>query len=148
MTIHMQNPERITLQQMQDFVQGSQTIGFTAHGRAAAYGLIQRLLGAQQYPSLTKAAKGTMRSFLRRVTGFSRAQLTRLIRRWNQGGQVERRVAARAQFPHRYNAQDIALLAAVDAAHEDLSGPAIRWILQREYQVFGHREYKRLAQIS
>ncbi len=30
----------------------------------------------------------------------------------------------------------VALLAAVDAAHEDLSGPAVRHILRREYKIW------------
>jgi transposase InsO family protein len=42
----------------------------------------------------------------------------------------------------------MALLAAVDAAHEGLSGPAVRRSLQREHLVFGKPEYERLAQIS
>ena len=43
---------------------------------------------------------------------------------------------------------DIALLAQVDAAHEDLSGPAIRRVLQREYTVFRKAEFEYLAQLS
>lgn len=148
MTIHMQNSERITLAQMQKFVEGSRSIGFCAQGGAAVYGFIQRVLGAQQYQRINKACKGIVRRFLAKVTGLSRAQISRLIRRWSQSGRIERRVARRRCFPHRYTAPDIALLAAVDAAHEDLSGPAIRRILQREYQVFGQPEYQRLAQIS
>jgi len=55
---------------------------------------------------------------------------------------------APARFAKRCTGEDIALLAAVDAAHEDLSGPAARRIVQREYQVFGHVEFARLAGIS
>lgn len=40
------------------------------------------------------------------------------------------------------------LLAEVDAAHEELSGPAKRRILEREFQVFGKPEYQTLAAIS
>lgn len=147
MTIHMQN-EPITLQQMQDFVKGTGNIRFTISRGSAAYGFIERTLGAQQYARLGKAAKGIVRGFLRKVTGFSRAQMTRLIQQWNRSGQLQRRAVHRRPFPHRYTAQDIVLLAAVDAVHEDLSGPAIRRILQREYRVFGNPEYRRLAQIS
>jgi hypothetical protein len=43
---------------------------------------------------------------------------------------------------------DIRLLAAVDAAHEDLSGPGVRRILQREFAVFGKLEFQNLAEIS
>jgi hypothetical protein len=40
----------------------------------------------------------------------------------------------RHRFPQRYTRADIELLATVDEAHETLSGPATRRILQREYQ--------------
>ena len=40
------------------------------------------------------------------------------------------------------------LLAATDAAHEDLSGPALRRILRREFTLFGRQEYERLSEIS
>ena len=39
-------------------------------------------------------------------------------------------------------------LAATDAAHEDLSGPALRRILRRELTLFGRQEYERLSEIS
>jgi hypothetical protein len=42
----------------------------------------------------------------------------------------------------------VVLLAAVDAAHEDLLGPAGRHILQREFSIFGKTEYQRLAGTS
>ncbi len=42
----------------------------------------------------------------------------------------------------------MALLARVDAAHEDLSGPAVCRILQRQDGVFNQPEFERLAGIS
>ena len=56
--------------------------------------------------------------------------------------------AAAAAFPTRYTPGDIALLAAADAAHEGLSGPAVRRILWREYCVYHKEAYQRLASIS
>jgi len=144
----MQNIDQLTLTEMQDFVKGSRRIGLCVEGRAAAYGLIRRVLDTQRYQGISKACKGIVRRFLRKVTGLSRAQMSRLIRRWNQSGRLERRPVRRRRFSHRYTPQDIALLAAVDAAHQDLSGPAIRRIVQREYHLFGHPEYQRLAEIS
>jgi len=38
--------------------------------------------------------------------------------------------------------------AVVDRAHERLSGPATRHVLEREYKVYGKREFARLAEIS
>src|SRR5260370_32894523 len=54
----------------------------------------------------------------------------------------------RRRFPSRYTAQDCARLAEVDLAHDGLSGPAVRRILRREYEVFGKQEYQQLAKIS
>ena len=54
----------------------------------------------------------------------------------------------RRRFPERYTRADIELLASVDEAHETLSGPATRRILQREVELYGKQEYARLAAIS
>ena len=51
-------------------------------------------------------------------------------------------------IPKRYTAADIALLASVDEAHETLSGPATKKILEREHREFNQADYERLAQIS
>jgi transposase InsO family protein len=47
-----------------------------------------------------------------------------------------------------YTRADIELLAAVDEAHETLSGPATRRILEREHLLYKRPEYARLAGIS
>lgn len=148
MTITMPNIEQLTLAEMQEFVEGSRVVSFTVREQEAVYGFLQRILVAQQYRRLHKGQKGIVRRFLTKVTGLSRAQITRLIGQWVRQRRIQVQPARRRRFPRRYTPQDIALLAAVDAAHEDLSGPAIRHILQREYQVFGQPEYERLGEIS
>lgn len=54
----------------------------------------------------------------------------------------------RNRFPAKFTAADIALLAEVDRAHQRLSGPATRRILQREFHLYGRPEFERLAGIS
>jgi hypothetical protein len=61
---------------------------------------------------------------------------------------IERKPARRPSFKRRYTEADIALLAEVDAAHEDLSGPAARRLLEREFKVYGNEKFRRLAGIS
>ncbi len=148
MTITMQNAERLTLAEMQEFVAGTRAVQWTGCGRAAIYEFLPRVLETQRYARLRKAQKGIVWRFLLRLTGLSRAQLTRLIGQWAQRGGLRVQPLRRHCFPCRYTPQDIVLLAAVDRAHEGLSGPAVRRILQREYQVFGHAEFQRLARIS
>lgn len=147
MTFRMENLEKLTLIEMEEFVKSHRGVKINATG-GDAYVLIERVLRAQSYRRLKKSAKGTVRRYLARVTGLSRAQIARLIRRWQQTRRVERKRAERPKFQRRYTAEDAALLAAVDAAHEELSGPAVRHILQREFEIYGDPAYERLANIS
>jgi transposase InsO family protein len=82
------------------------------------------------------------------MTGMSRAQVARLIRCYQQGNEVKRRAYRRHRFTQRYSGADIERLAAVDEAHETLSGPATQKILQRALYEFGDADYERLARLS
>ena len=144
----MQNLEQLSLEEIQEFLAGSRRLSLAAEDQDAIYSFIERVLKAQQYRRLGKGQRGIIRKFLRKVTGLSRAQTTRLIQRWMRTRRVERQPARRPRFPRRYTAADVILLASADAAHEDLSGPAIRHVLRREYQIYGQQEYERLAAIS
>ncbi len=127
MNIRMSNLERLTLAEMKELVRAHGPVNWSAVDRGSSYGLIEKVLQAQQYRRLSKDDKGSVRSFLAKVTDLSQSQLTRLILR---------------------TAADIAALAEVDAAHEDLSGPAVRHLCQRAWTVFGDQRFQRLTKIS
>lgn len=148
MTIRMRNLERLTLAEMKEFVATNRHVGWSAVERESVYGLVERVLKTQQYRRLSKGQKGIVRSFLAKVTAMSRAQMTRLIQRWVATRRVERKATQRPSFPRRYTAADIATLAELDAAHEDLSGPAVRHLCRRGWTVFGDERFQRLAEIS
>jgi len=144
----MENLEQLTLSEMEEFVAAHGRVKIGSAERGGGYQIVERVLRAQGYRRLKKSEKGTVRRFLAKITAFSRAQLTRLIARWISTRRVERKPARRPRFPVRYTGADAALLAAVDAAHEDLSGPAVRHILNRAFEVYGDPAYERLAGIS
>lgn len=148
MTIRMSNLERLTLAEMAEFVTTSRHVSWSAVGPDSVYGLIERVLKAQQYRRLSKGQRGIVKRFLAKITALSRAQLTRLIRRWMETRRIERSPARRPSFHRRYTDADIASLAEVDAVHEDLSGPAVRHLCQRAWVVFGDEKFQRLAGIS
>jgi len=149
MNITMQNLERMSLAEMKEFVQANRRVCFATQAREETYGFIEVTLKGQQYRKLNKGQKGVVRRFLVKVTGLSRAQMTRLVGRWMKQRCIPvKAVVKRRRFARRYTAVDIRLLAAVDAAHEDLSGPGVRRILQREFAVFGKLEFQNLAEIS
>src|SRR5712691_1043824 len=144
----MQNAESLSQEQIREFLKSSQPIEFAGCGRNEKYAWVERVLGAQNYGKLSKGERGVVRAYLEKVTGMSAAQTTRLIRAFLDHGVVRAAPYQRHRFPARYTAQDIGLLAEVDRAHERLSGPATRRILQREYEQSGNQQYERLAKIS
>ena len=119
-----------------------------AEGAKEIYPWVGDVLQGRSYDRLGKADRGLVKRFLEKITGLSRAQLTRLIGRWQRTGQLQPRGGKRRRFPRTYTDADIRLLAQLDEAHEGLSGPATKRILEREFTVYGKVEYKRLAGIS
>jgi transposase InsO family protein len=140
--------ERLSLVEMEAFLDASASVGFAGESRSAIYGWAESLLCHQEYGSRSRRAKGVIRGYLERMTGLSRAQGTRLIGCYTRTGRVVVQPAQRRRFPRRYTVEDVALLARVDRAHERLSGPATQHILKREFEVYGNAEYQRLAAIS
>jgi transposase InsO family protein len=148
MRIRMENIEGLTPEGMEDFLDGSAGIDFTGQTRAERYAWIQKTLVEQQYFSLAKKQRGAVRALLSKVAGLSMPQVTRLIRQYRSSGELRLNSGVRRRFPIKYTEEDLTLLVEVDRAHQRLSGPATRRILEREWQVFGQRQYARLAEIS
>jgi hypothetical protein len=140
--------EKLNLEQIEAFLKASEGIRFEGENRQQVYGWVEQLLRQQQYQKQGRAARGLLRCYLGKMTGLSRAQVTRLIARYRASGELQPVRYRRHRFPRRYTRADVELLATVDAAHETLSGPATRRILQRAYQQYGQPEYQRLASIS
>ena len=148
MTIRMNNLERLALAEMEEFLTSNRHVKWATTEKESVYPFIERVLKAQQYRRLSKGRKGTVRKFLAKVTGLSRAQMTRLIHRWTDTRRIERKPARRPTFRRRYTVADVASLAELDAVHEDLSGPAVRHLCQRAWTVYGDVSFERLAGIS
>ena len=124
------------------FVEASEEIRFEAAKPAQVYGWVEQVLVGQEYAQQGKAARGLVRRYIEKMTGLSRAQVTRLIARYTASGRVQPTVYRRRRFPQRYTRADIELLASVDEAHETLSGPATRRILEREVELYGSRSMR------
>jgi hypothetical protein len=144
----MNDEELRTLDQVKSFIAGSQTVKFRGLLACEKYAWIEEVLKRFRYLKLQKEGKGLIKSYLLKVTGYSRAQLTRLIRLYLQSGRIKPAKYQRHRFPQKYSAEDVALLAKTDELHGWLSGPAPKKILERENEVYGHTEYACIAAIS
>jgi len=140
--------EKLSLEAIGRFVEASEELRFEGENRQQVYGWVEQVLVQQEYAQHGKAARGLVRRYIEKMTGMSRSQVTRLIARYTATGLVRPTAYRRRRFPDRYTRADVELLASVDEAHETLSGPATRRILEREVQLYGKQEYVRLAAIS
>jgi transposase InsO family protein len=146
--ISMDDSGATSLEQIRAFLAGSGEVQFAGVRREEVYSWIERTLVRQEYARLDRPGKGLVRRYLTRMTGLSRAQVTRLIRVYRQTGRVQAADYQRTRFAKHYTAADVELLAYVDKAHGNLSGPATRRILEREFSEYGQAAYQRLAGIS
>lgn len=146
--ISVHETEKLSLQQIEQFLLAAKEVRFEASQREEIYGWVERLLCQQEYVGQGRRARGLLRRYLGKMTGLSRAQLTRLVGRYLATGRVRIKTSHRHRFPTRYTRADIELLAQVDEAHETLSGPATRRIFAREFGQYGKLEFQRLAAIS
>ena len=147
MTLHTQEIQ--TLAQVQAFVLGSEPLSFTLTDRRAAYGWIADTLRQFGYSRCKRADKGVLRQYLHKVTGLSRAAVTRCITQFMDGGQIkDRRHAPAVPFGRHYTTEDIRLLAEMDALHGTLSGTTTRKLCERAFKVHGEARFERLAGIS
>jgi len=140
--------ERLSLEQIQAFLEGSGEVGFKGQNREEVYGWVNQTLRQQRYEGLKRSERGVVRRYVEKMTGLSRAQTTRLITVYLQGEEVKPRRYQRRRFARRYTREDVALLAGVDEAHETLSGPATKKLLQRACYNFKDTRYQSLACIS
>jgi len=144
----MDDSETGGLEQIRAFLAGSGEVRFAGQRREEVYGWVEQTLARRQYARLDKPSKGLVRRYVERMTGLSRAQVTRLITAYGKTGRVKAAAYQRSKFAMRYTSTDVILLAYVDQAHGNLSGPATRRILEREYAEYGQAAYERLATIS
>ncbi len=144
----MDDSEATSLEQVRAFLAGSGEVRFTGQCRTEIYAWTERTLTRHQYAGLSRREKGLLRLYVARMTGLSRAQVTRLIASYADTGRVKAAPCQRRKFAARYTKADVELLAYVDKSHGNLSGPATKRILEREFGEYGQAAYQRLAGIS
>ncbi len=143
--------ERIrTIGQVATFVEASEPVDFQPTDRTGAYEFVARSLSRLGYYALDRPSKTLVKRFLAKTTGYSRAQITRLIGQHRKTGRVaDRRDGNQGRpFERVYTPADVRLLARVDADLGQMSGLATRVVLYREFHVFGEVRFERLAGIS
>jgi len=129
------------------FLNGVPDIKFSVTSKKEKYEWVKEVLNRFDFRHLKKSERGIVREYIQKVTGYSNAQMSRLILKY-LSGKLYFIDYQRHSFPTKYSPSDIALLCKTDNIHQRLNGYATKQIITREYQVFGKLEYERISQIS
>ena len=98
MTIDMDDTSITTLEQVRQVLASPRGIAFKGSVRAQRYTWIEAVLKRLNYFKLKRGEKGLINAYLRRLSGISRAQITRLIGRFLLNGVIRPSRARRNRF--------------------------------------------------
>ena len=148
MTIIMDDTQIKTLEEIKSVLGSSKKLLFKGLSREGKYGWIESVLKRFDYFRLGKKEKGLVKAYLERMSGISRAQMTRLVSRKLQVGSIKPSYEGCHRIAAKYTVFDHELLAHTDNAHGRMSGPATKRIFERQYEVYKDKRFERLRGIS
>ena len=88
MIVTLQTERVQTLADVRAVIDGNDRLDYQFTDREAAYEFIRRTLVRFGYPTLSKPDKGVIGRYLAKMTGLSRAQMTRLVGQHRATGRV------------------------------------------------------------
>jgi len=147
MNTNMDDSRIDSIAQLEEFVKSSQRFVLQLETIEDRYAFIDGTVDRFSYKKLSRKQKHVVYLYLRKLTGYKKAQLLRLIKRAVLG-KLTRKKYKRINPNRIYTATDIKLLEKTDEFHLRLNSVATHEILRREYEVFKHKEYENLAHIS
>ena len=104
-----------TIEALEGFIQGNQAVAFTVLGdKHERYQFVQKTLIKFRCITLSKLNKGVVNRYIRKVTGYSRQQLTRLIKQYKEAGSIKWHPCRSNGFSTTYHKKDIKLLVEMD----------------------------------
>lgn len=150
MTIQMNDSQLVSLVQLECFLNGSDRFVFERKikTREETYAWITETLIRFGYIQAKRKHKGIIRKYIKKITGYSRAQITRLIEKYVKRGRVRPEEYNRHKFNRIYSDEDIRLLAHTDEIHDYPNGAALKKIFKRMAVVYRCKEYEKISNIS
>lgn len=150
MVIDMNESRLETIEQIREFLVGTSDVAFSIPAdESTLRPFVATVIRRFRYFRLTKGQRGVLFAYMRRLTGFSRQHLSRLIAQYRDTQSLKPLDrASRTSFGRKYGPEDVALLAETDSLHDTLSGPATKVLLIRAFATFGDSRFARLSQIS
>jgi hypothetical protein len=145
----MKLEELKTIEQLSQFLDGTQAVIFKITTvKKERYDWIRHELVRFDYLKLGKSDKGIIIRYLMKVSGYSRQQITRLIKQYRKTGYIKHFHANVPAFQKKCTPADIRLIAKMDERYDSPCGQTIKKLCERAYRVFDEQEFERLSTIS
>jgi hypothetical protein len=144
----MNDTEITTLAEVRTFLTSSIGLQFKGKRKEEVYEWIEDTLVKFEYFSVKKKHKSLIRKYLKKMTGYSKPQLNRIILQYKKTGKIVVAEYERHEFTTRYSEADIALLAKTDELHDFPNGALIKRAMERMWKIYGKKEYENISHIS
>lgn len=149
MTIGMNDENVVSVAQLRELIKLSESANISREESVEeVYAWVGDVLGRFRYFGETKRNKSIIKKYLATYSGYSDAQVDRLIRRKRKTGRVVKRERTQPTFTRVYTPEDIALMAEVDNAEGRRTGGALKKTLADMFHVYGDKRFERLSKIS
>ena len=148
MVINMEDLNVRDIKAVKEFLEKADDVNFEKRNREEAYKWIKETLRKFDYFILRKKDKTIVKRYIRKMTGYSRKQVTNLIAQFCETGEIKSKEYERHKFERKYTDRDIRLLAETMEIHDYPTGGAVKRNLQREAEIYGQAEYKNISEIS
>jgi len=110
MRLIMNDQKLTTIQQITEFLAGSEELEFEGISKEERYQWIERELVRFTYIQRGKADKGVIRRYLEKMSGYSRAQVCRLIKQYKKQGRLRKKGGTRHRFARKYTRYLLSML--------------------------------------
>ncbi len=136
--------------QMEEFLQGSDSMELKAQDRSEIYEWIAGTINKVKYFKLNRRHRGTVIRYLAKMTGYSEIQTKRLIKKKKDHGylKLSEDWGKKNTFQTVYTGNDVELLAETDNLHKRPTGQALQKMFKRMFSVFKDERFVRLQNIS
>ena len=148
MIIQMNDQNIKTINDVIQFLTASERIKFKVTNKREVYDWILKTLTRFRYATLSKKDKGFIKQYIHEITNYSRAQITRLIKRILVNGFVNVKNTKRHKFKKVYDSSDIQLLAETDKLHNYPNGNALKKTFIRMNDFYHDSRFSKLKSIS
>jgi len=143
----MDDSRLTNISQLKEFLEGTQKLVVKLETIEDKYKFIGKTVDRFGYKLLSRKDKRIILSYIKKITGYKKAQVMRLVKR-AIAGNLKVKTYKRVNPNKTYRLYDIKLLEEADEIHLRLSSLATKEILKREYRLFGKKQYENISCIS